>query len=196
MRAFQFQRLKCQASCRCSCHTKHNLATPGLAGYVLGRLFVGYTGLPLIGKGCNTGSCRRKQTACVSMEYWFPPWLLSHIVKLEIAHQPSAGPQMQLTTLRRVPDTANCISFAMTGDIDGMKALFIQGLASPQDVSITRGYSLARVRSGYPDQADSVLTSVTVGSIHTSIRNGEVPRGRRSRYKAKVAHPGPNSRMY
>ena len=47
--------------------------------------------------------------------------------------------------LRRVPDSAACVNFALTGNIDGLKDLFKRGLASPKDVSSTRGYSILRV---------------------------------------------------
>lgn len=52
---------------------------------------------------------------------------------------------MQLKTLRRIPDSAEAITFAMNGNIEGLKSLFGRGLASPVDVSDTRGYSLLRV---------------------------------------------------
>ncbi|KAL8647736.1 MAG: hypothetical protein Q9226_006311 [Calogaya cf. arnoldii] len=46
--------------------------------------------------------------------------------------------------LRRVPDSAPCVKFALDGNIDGLKDLFKRGLASPKDVSSTRGYSILR----------------------------------------------------
>jgi hypothetical protein len=55
------------------------------------------------------------------------------------------GPQLQLPTQMKVPDTAQSIQFAMEGNIDGLKSLFSQGLASPRDVSNSRGFSLMRV---------------------------------------------------
>ncbi len=56
-----------------------------------------------------------------------------------------AGPQLQLATQRRVADSAQSIAFALTGNIDGLKDLFSRGLASPRDVSDSRGFSLMRV---------------------------------------------------
>ena len=55
------------------------------------------------------------------------------------------GPQLQLPTKRKVPDAAQSIWFALKGDIDGLKNLFSQGLASPRDVSDSRGFSLVMV---------------------------------------------------
>ena len=51
---------------------------------------------------------------------------------------------MALSTLRQVPDSAQCVAFALEGNTEGLKTLFRQGLASPRDVSSTRGYSLLR----------------------------------------------------
>ena len=56
-----------------------------------------------------------------------------------------AGLQLQLATQWKVPDTAQSIAFALKGDIDGLKYLFSRGLASPSDVSDSRGFSLIRV---------------------------------------------------
>jgi hypothetical protein len=52
---------------------------------------------------------------------------------------------MQLNFLRKVPDSAPCIDFALFRNIDGLKDLFARGLALPRDVSSTRGYSVLRV---------------------------------------------------
>ncbi|KAI0189230.1 ankyrin [Astrocystis sublimbata] len=51
---------------------------------------------------------------------------------------------MQLATQWRVPDTAQSITFALKGNIDGLKDLFSRGLASPWDMSDSRGFSLIR----------------------------------------------------
>lgn len=55
------------------------------------------------------------------------------------------GPQFPLMMWRRVSDTARSITFALKGNIDGLRDLFNQGLASPWDVSDSRGFSLMRV---------------------------------------------------
>ena len=54
-------------------------------------------------------------------------------------------PSPDLMTQLRVLDTADSIRFAIDGDIDGLTQLFSKGLASPSEVSYTRGYSLVRV---------------------------------------------------
>ncbi|KAL9093265.1 MAG: hypothetical protein Q9165_004006 [Trypethelium subeluteriae] len=70
--------------------------------------------------------------------------LRQEIVRVQMGVSQSFGPQFQLKTLRRVPDSAPCVNFALAGNVAALKDLFARGLASPQDVSSTRGYSLLR----------------------------------------------------
>jgi hypothetical protein len=136
----------CRPGCSCTCHSQQRSATPKIVDRVLGQLFLGYAGLPIFSPRCNTDTCEKAQVPHVSVEYWFPlGFCWSQIIRLHLAYQPNVGPHMQLSTLRRVPDSAQCVTYALEGNIDGLKILFKQGLASPRDVSSTRGYSLLRV---------------------------------------------------
>ncbi|KAF2752396.1 ankyrin [Pseudovirgaria hyperparasitica] len=53
-------------------------------------------------------------------------------------------PPLQLRNEIKVPDSAQSVRFAVEGNIDGLKLLFSQGLASPTAVSNTREFSLVR----------------------------------------------------
>lgn len=64
----------------------------------------------------------------------------------EFAPNPRSQPQLMGQLI--VPDTAQSIQFAIKGDISGLNYLFSQGLASPRDVSTSRGFSLLRVGVG------------------------------------------------
>ena len=135
----------CQPRCPCRCHVQARSSTPSLIDRVFGQVFVGYAGLPFVNAKCNIDSCERSQPAHVSVEYWFPlGFVWSKILRLEVTYQSRIGPQFELSTLRRVPDSAQCVSYALNGNIDGLKDLFRRGLASPRDVSTTRGYSVLR----------------------------------------------------
>ena len=139
----------CQTGCPCECHIGLRSATPRMVDRVLGRIFIGYTGLPGVSHKCNIESCVKAQSPQMSLEYWFPlGFLWSQIVRLRLTYEPSMGPNLELSMLRRVSDSAQCITFALDGNIDGLKDLFRRGLASPRDVSSTRGYSVLRVRLG------------------------------------------------
>ena len=136
----------CRSGCPCSCHVQTTSSTPGIIDRMFGQMFVGYAGLPFLSPKCNIGSCEKSQAAHVSLEYWFPlGFVWSQIVRFRLTYQPSVGPQFELSSLRRVPDSAQCVNFALNGNIEGLKDLFRRGLASPRDVSTTRGYSVLRV---------------------------------------------------
>ena len=139
------QRGACRPGCPCNCHLQTRSSTPGLLDRVFGQMFVGYAGLPFVSAKCDKESCQTSQAAHVSVEYWFPlGFAWSKIFRFQLTYQARIGPQFELSTLRRVPDSAQCVNFALNGNIDGLKDLFKRNLASPRDVSTTRGYSVLR----------------------------------------------------
>ena len=136
----------CTTGCRCVCHKRGKTATPQFVNRVLGQLFVGYTGMPLLSPKCDSDTCKKAQTPNVSLEYWFPlGFFWSQILRLQLTYQPNIGPQAALSTLRQVSDSSMCVDYALSGNIEGLKDLFKKGMASPRDVSSTRGYTLLRV---------------------------------------------------
>ena len=184
------QRSNCHPSCPCACHSVQRATTPSFMNRVLGQLFVGYAGLPMVSNKCDSRSCRRGQIPSVSVEYWFPlGFCWSQIVRLQLAYECNVGPSLQLSTLRRVSDSAQCVSYALDGNIEGLKNLFSAGLASPRDVSSTRGYSLLRVSTW---ALSSLRTQVwlnlhhAVGSLRAAIRNLQIPHNRRGGSRISV----------
>ncbi|KAL8726875.1 MAG: hypothetical protein Q9166_006427 [cf. Caloplaca sp. 2 TL-2023] len=135
----------CPTICICSCHTQSKLPAPAFINRVLGQLFVGTAGIPILSTTCDYNACNSSQAPRVSVEYWFPLGVFwSKILQLQMSYHASMGPQVSLRSLRRVPDSAQCVHYAMHGNIEGLKDLFRRGLASPWDVSSTRGYTLSR----------------------------------------------------
>lgn len=147
LRILTSHRIPCRRWCPCACHAKQKLklAAQGMMESLLGKIFVGYSGLPVLNKQCDFRGCRDRQNATATIEYWFPWWFVSMNTKFCLTYLPWTGPQFQLSTVRRVPDDSQSIAFAMQGNIDGLKHLFSQGLISPRDVSDSRGFSLMRV---------------------------------------------------
>lgn len=148
LRVLTSLRIPCRSWCPSACHAKRqlNLTAPGMMESVLGKLFVGYSGLPVLNKPCDFRGCRDRQNVTVTIEYWFPWWFVSKNSKLCLTYLPRTGPQLQLSTTRRIPDDSQSIAFAMQGNIDGLKYLFSQGLVGSRDVSDSRGFTLMRVR--------------------------------------------------
>ena len=146
LRVFTSHRIPCRSWCPCACHAKRNLklTTPGMMKRVLGKMFVGYSGLT-VNKPCDFRGCKDRQNTTATMEYWFPGWFVLMNFKLHLTYLPWTGTQFQLSTTRRIPDDSQSITFAMQGNIDGLKHLFSQGLVGPRDVSESRGFTLMRV---------------------------------------------------
>jgi len=71
------------------------------------------------------------------------------MVALMISTIPVAGPVVSLKMQRTVPGDADIFVCAKTGNIDRMKSLFRQGLASPNDVSITSGITALHFAISY-----------------------------------------------
>ncbi|KAK6357237.1 hypothetical protein TWF718_001560 [Orbilia javanica] len=135
----------CRPGCPCSCHVQTKSGTPALISQIFGRLMVSHAGIPLVSRKCDNQACENSQAPRANFEYWFPMNIFwSQIIRLQLGYSSTTGPQLQLSTLRRVSDSAQSINFALNGNIDGLKDLFKRGLASPKDVSDTRGYTLLR----------------------------------------------------
>lgn len=147
IRIFTSHRTLCRKWCPCACHgaQKVKLRAPRMMESVLGKLFLGYSGFPVLNTPCDFRDCKDRQNAAATIEYWFPKWFVSMNLKLYLTHLPRTGPQFQLSTTRRVPDDSLSIAYAMQGNIDGLKFLFSQGLSNPRDVSDSRGFTLLRV---------------------------------------------------
>ncbi|KAL8868130.1 MAG: hypothetical protein Q9174_005196 [Haloplaca sp. 1 TL-2023] len=61
--------------CLCQCHQATTVTSPGEWSNVIGRLFVGYTGLPLPTKKCDRKSCQHGQVQTrIRVAYLFPFW--------------------------------------------------------------------------------------------------------------------------
>lgn len=157
----------CNTWCPCICHKKQKVevAGRGIVEKMVGKLFVGYSGVPYISKSCDFRGCLHQKGTKVNVEYWFPWWFLAMNVKLSMQSLPGLGPEMQLTTAYRIPDSAPAITYVMSNDIEGLKYLFSNGLASPRDVSDSRGFSLMRVSKISFKPWVSRLTNVLVGTL-------------------------------
>ena len=130
----------CRRFCNCVCHKKSHVRTPKMLNNFLGNLFVGYTGLPLISPRCNESLCYRRSKSSMRINYYFPSWFLMRVVSIMAAYS-NQGPEMLLRVKRLCPANAEIFSFACLGNVEGIKYLFENGLASPHDVEYGTGIS-------------------------------------------------------
>ena len=186
IRASHHTGIFCNNLCPCACHRRQELRTPDFVRPILGHLFIGYSGLPGLQSPCDNGRCKRMRSTAIMVEYWFPLWLLAQIVQLVFALHPVSGPQLQLRTLRRIPDSAQCISFALNGNIEGIKSLFSRGLASVNDISQSRDFTILRVSSSTPLPKSLLAHISLVGSICQTARNLQIPFASRCRPRTGV----------
>jgi hypothetical protein len=135
-----------QASlCRCDCHSPLAMNTPQWLGSAIGTLLIRYTRDPRSCQKCATKDCRKGTQSILKTNYYFPQWLLSHAMCLHFNYTPRTGHTISLRMPRVVSATSPIFSFAQHNNIEGVRRLFKEGLASPFDVSYEEGRSALHV---------------------------------------------------
>ncbi|KAI9662406.1 MAG: hypothetical protein M1821_008573 [Bathelium mastoideum] len=126
-------RRNCTKSCKCVCHKRNKLQTPSLLKSTLGSLSIDFGSLPWQGWTCLPG-CRRRSTASADINYLFPRWLMMR--KLQASFQQAVGgPEFLLRVSRQLPAQNKLSSMVYQAQIDNVRSLFAEKLASPFDVS-------------------------------------------------------------
>lgn len=139
IRTAHFSRSACTPWCACRCHKQRHWQSPSSFGGLLGSLFVGYSGLPIVRLQCDEHSCKLRSQPMVYVSYFFPPWFLARAMSMVLASTPLAGPVVSLKMQRTIPGDSDIFTFARLGEVEKMKALFENGLASPHDVHYESG---------------------------------------------------------
>lgn len=133
---------ECSRTCNCSCYVRRSLKSPRLLDGLLGTLFVGYSGSPLLTQRCDQVSCSGRKNSSTSFIYQFPRWfLISRMIQLKAKVTALYGPEVSLRFNRVVDGKALVFYYATTGDLSKMKELFQQGCASPNDVRFDSGWT-------------------------------------------------------
>ena len=150
IRTAQFPRTACTPWCSCVCHQRGSLQTPKLLQSILGTLLIGYSGLPVLTKPCDQHSCHLRARPTSSITYFFPRWFVARAISLILSSTPLAGPVATLKMQRTVSGDADVLNFAKLGQVEELKTLFEQGLASPHDVHFESGVTPLHVVSPHP----------------------------------------------
>ncbi|KFX94557.1 hypothetical protein O988_06230 [Pseudogymnoascus sp. VKM F-3808] len=111
---------------------------------MLGFLFVGYSGLPVIRAPCNERSCKRRSDLSLMIVYFFPLWFLARYLSMSIKVDSLMGPVINIRTprlIRWMDKEAQLFHFAKADNIDGIKHLFSARVASPFDLTVAQGES-------------------------------------------------------
>jgi hypothetical protein len=126
----------CPTACICKCHAPRRfkvLPHNDLFGSFAITLSAGSGRKSL----CTETSCSRRLMSVAKATYRFPYWLLARIFCLTVSMQSQAGLDISLKTCQVVPDDADIMRFAKTGDLQGVRSLIEKRLASPRDVNAT-----------------------------------------------------------
>ncbi|KAF2259873.1 ankyrin [Lojkania enalia] len=129
-------------NCSCNYHRISQFRTPAHLNKFLGTLFVGYTALPFFSPSCNRRDCRRGDNASLRFRYYFPSWFLMRVFSLMASVSNMNGPELVIKVPRACDPKADILLYAGNGNIDGIKMLFKQGLASPFDEEYGTGVSI------------------------------------------------------
>ena len=130
----------CAASCACSCHSKTVMRTPQLLQRMTGRLFLGYKGTPCVRVKCLPG-CTQAASTAFNTVYMFPRWLFQKAISLSITDSLLGAPSLNIKLRRVVPEMSQVFAMSRYGDVEGLKALFMERKASPDDVHIRGGWN-------------------------------------------------------
>ncbi|MCJ1402645.1 hypothetical protein MMC11_005865 [Xylographa trunciseda] len=121
----------CSPFCSCVCHARVQMRTPSILHYLVGSLFISYSGFPGMTSDCDERSCSRQMKATGQFSYYFPTWLLARAFMGNI----TPAPETLLRVVKVIPSRSSIFHHAMLGNVDDIKKLFAKGLASPFDVA-------------------------------------------------------------
>ena len=138
---FGFNPTPCKRACSCACHGVYRVKTPSMLQSLVGSLIIKHNGLCGLNQACNEHSCRRRSSASIKISYRFPDWLINRIISSVIISNKLNGPQLSLVVPRVVPSTSDIFFHTFAGNIEGVARLFQAGLASPNDISDSWGYT-------------------------------------------------------
>ncbi len=132
----------CSPNCRCSCHVQSVFKTPQLLQQITGYLLLGYSGSHILQQLCIP-SCLRRNPKSMQMTYFFPRWFVSRAISISLTN--AISPTLSIKSRRVVPEVNQLFSLSKFGDVDGIRCLFDNRLASPDDVHIRWGKTALHV---------------------------------------------------
>ena len=110
-------------------------------------LFIGYSGYPVTRIRTSTEAvCRSSLTVQACVHYVFPSWLLTKAVFATLMANYRAEIQVSLTVRNIVSTGAEIVRLQYLQDVNGLRQLFSNGLASPNDSIAGMGQSILQVR--------------------------------------------------
>ena len=141
---------QCDRFCICQCHKVTNMATPNPLGKVIGRLFIGYVGVPLLShRTCNRVSCRHGRSQMrIRIAYLFPLWFALRLIALTITKTSTSF--MWALTFPVVTQTS-CPMLVLTalGSIEKVQGLLATNAVVLNAIDIIASKSPLHVRTAF-----------------------------------------------
>lgn len=127
---------RCKLTCDCACHYQRHFSTYQFLKSFIGRVFVGYSGLPMFGTDCTIDECRRQSPFYLQITYHFPTWFLSRALQMAVLQDLAGDPKFVMTMRRRTPyESPNSIYLlARAGNVAAIRDLFNRREAYPNDM--------------------------------------------------------------
>lgn len=137
---------QCEIGCDCQCHNQSTFSIPTPLRFILGTLFIGYSGSIIFGSTKCNEKCQRLGRSSLHLTYYFPSWFIAKVILYSYTRIWPTGPSYSLQVSRIRPKSSDVFMAATVGDIDWLCSLFQQGKASPFDVAAEDGQSVLQVR--------------------------------------------------
>ena len=172
----------CSPGCPCPCHIQTKIKTPEILRQIAGRLFFGYSGHPVVQRECIS-SCYPKDSKAVTMTYFFPTWFAKQAIFLSMSNTAFNTPTFNLKLRRVVPEVSPLFVFSKY-NAGGVRKLFDDRLASPDDIHIRGGWSPLHVSlslwfAGSKTEYYSLPSIMAVSkSANFYLTVARIPRGR------------------
>ena len=88
----------CGLFCLCSCHKESRIQSPDILQHIVGRLFIGYSGVPFLTRACNRKDCQRRVATKARIGFAFPSWLAHQAITA--SYSPRQDPERLLRVLK------------------------------------------------------------------------------------------------
>lgn len=141
------QESRCPPACTCQCHKVATFRYPAWTRHLIGSLFIGYSGVPLLNtRKCNEKSCRGGKRFLVKLSYFFPSWLVARMVfaigsSFNLLH--AVDPFIRVP--RVVASSSEIFILAQKGNILEMQKLIAGARGSILDINGNEGRSALHV---------------------------------------------------
>ena len=137
--AASYSRRSCKNDCECGCHRRHksSVKSPKAISAIIGTLFAGYTGTPILDEACHSHSACSKREGSITLLYVFPSWFLARALAVALSKVSARGPELHIRIINVVSESSQVFLHAASGDIDSLKNCLRQGIGSPMDIDST-----------------------------------------------------------